>query len=145
MAPMVALATEDALRKVPKPTFTALAALGCPRWRQVLGVGVREGWPALAVGGLWAVGRGLGETAALVLTLRTPGWGLPGAAESQAGEGPLNLTLVVFRGASEGEITALLWGSAAAVTAFTLLIGLAAGTLRTKAGRGSFEEKKRYG
>jgi phosphate transport system permease protein len=68
MIPLVTRATEAALLAVPLALREAALALGYPRWRAALAVGLRTALPGIVTGALVAVARVAGETAPLLLT-----------------------------------------------------------------------------
>ena len=67
--PIVARASEDVLRLVPRDLRDAGAALGAPKWKIVLKVIIPAASAGLANAILLAVARGLGETAPVLLTV----------------------------------------------------------------------------
>ena len=67
--PIIARASEDILRLVPKELRDAGAALGAPKWKVVLKVVIPSASAGLANAVLLAVARGLGETAPVLLTI----------------------------------------------------------------------------
>lgn len=67
--PIVARASEDVLRLVPRELRDAGAALGAPKWKIVLKVIIPAASSGLANAVLLAVARGLGETAPVLLTV----------------------------------------------------------------------------
>jgi phosphate transport system permease protein len=67
--PIIARASEDILRLVPRELRDAGAALGAPKWKVVLRVVIPAASAGLANAVLLAVSRGLGETAPVLLTV----------------------------------------------------------------------------
>jgi len=67
--PIIARASEDILRLVPRELRDAGAALGAPKWKVVLRVIIPAASSGLANAVLLAVARGLGETAPVLLTV----------------------------------------------------------------------------
>jgi len=67
--PIVARASEDVLRLVPRELRDAGAALGAPKWKVVLKVVIPAASSGLANAVLLAFARGLGETAPVLLTV----------------------------------------------------------------------------
>ena len=68
MVPVIMRTTEEILRLVPGDLREASLALGVRRWRTVLSVAVRTGWPGILTGIMLAVARAAGETAPLIMT-----------------------------------------------------------------------------
>jgi phosphate transport system permease protein len=68
MIPMVLRTTEEMIKLVPNSLREAALALGYPRWRTSLGIGVRTMLPGIVTGSLLAVARVAGETAPLLFT-----------------------------------------------------------------------------
>ncbi|HLW17538.1 MAG TPA: phosphate ABC transporter permease PstA [Actinomycetota bacterium] len=67
--PIVARASEDILRLVPRELRDAGAALGAPKWKVVVRVVIPAASAGLANAVLLAVARGIGETAPVLLTI----------------------------------------------------------------------------
>ena len=67
--PIIARASEDVLRLVPRELRDAGAALGAPKWKVVLKVVIPAASSGLANAVLLAMARGLGETAPVLLTI----------------------------------------------------------------------------
>ncbi len=68
MVPVIMRTTEEILKLVPGDLREASLALGIRRWRTVLSVAVRVGWPGILTGIMLAVARAAGETAPLIMT-----------------------------------------------------------------------------
>ena len=67
--PIIARASEDVLRLVPRELRDAGAALGAPKWKVVLKIVIPAASSGLANAVLLAMARGLGETAPVLLTI----------------------------------------------------------------------------
>ena len=68
MVPVIMRTTEEILRLVPGDLREASLALGVRRWRTVISIAVRAGWPGILTGIMLAVARAAGETAPLIMT-----------------------------------------------------------------------------
>ncbi len=68
MWPVVTRATEEVLRLVPQELREGALALGVPRWKVVLKIVIPTAGSGILTGVMLAVSRGLGETAAILLT-----------------------------------------------------------------------------
>jgi phosphate transport system permease protein len=68
MVPVIMRTTEEILKLVPGDLREASLALGVRRWRTVLSVAIRTGWPGILTGIMLAVARAAGETAPLIMT-----------------------------------------------------------------------------
>lgn len=68
MLPVVARATEEVLRLVPQDLREGALALGVPRWKVVVRIVIPTAGSGILTGVMLAVSRGLGETAAILLT-----------------------------------------------------------------------------
>ena len=66
--PMVTRATEEMVRLVPRVLTESALALGFPRWRASLVVGLRTAMPGIVTAALVAIARAAGETAPLLFT-----------------------------------------------------------------------------
>ena len=121
--PIVVRTTEDMLRLVPVSMREAAAALGAPRWKVVLQIGVRAARRGIATGILLAIARISGETAPLLFTslgnldwsvdLRTPMASLP-------------VTIYQYAGSAYDDWVQLAWTAALLITAGVLLINIVA-------------------
>ena len=121
--PIVVRTTEDMLRLVPVSMREAAAALGAPRWKVVLQIGLRAARRGIATGILLAVARISGETAPLLFTslgnldwsvdLRTPMASLP-------------VTIYQYAGSAYDDWVQLAWTAALLITAGVLLLNIVA-------------------
>jgi len=68
MVPVIMRTTEEILKLVPGDLREASLALGVRRWRTVLSIAIRTGWPGILTGIMLAVARAAGETAPLIMT-----------------------------------------------------------------------------
>ena len=68
MWPVVARSTEEVLRLVPQDLREGALALGVPRWKVVVKIVIPTAGSGILTGVMLAVSRGLGETAAILLT-----------------------------------------------------------------------------
>ncbi len=66
--PVVIVATEEALRTVPREHREAALALGCTRFEALLRVTLPQALPGIMTGAILAVARGAGETAPILFT-----------------------------------------------------------------------------
>jgi phosphate transport system permease protein len=136
MLPIIARATETALRTVSVEVREAALALGFPRHRVTLRVVLGNAKSALLTGNFLALGRAGGETAALVFTAGTSSYWFSGLGSPIASLGPLiynNLTIAV---APNWTIDA--WGAALVLLLIMGALSLAARlVLRTERTVGS--------
>jgi phosphate transport system permease protein len=68
MLPLVARATQEVLRLVPRSLRDGALALGVPRWRMVLGIVLPSSLGGILTGTVLALARAAGETAPLLFT-----------------------------------------------------------------------------
>jgi phosphate transport system permease protein len=66
--PVVIVATEEALRAIPRETREASLALGATKFQTVLYVVVPQAFPGMLTGTILAVSRGAGEVAPILFT-----------------------------------------------------------------------------
>lgn len=66
--PVVIVATEEALRTVPREHREAALALGCTKFESLLKVVLPQAMPGILTGAILAVARGAGETAPILFT-----------------------------------------------------------------------------
>ena len=124
MIPIIARATEVALRTVPVEVREAALALGFPRHRVTLRVVLGNCKSAILTGNFLALGRAGGETAALVFTAGTSSYWFTSLRSPIASLGPLiydNLTI-----ASAPNWTIDAWGAALVLLLIMAAVSLAA-------------------
>ncbi|MEI8332518.1 MAG: phosphate ABC transporter permease PstA [Chloroflexota bacterium] len=68
MVPVIMRTTEEILKLVPGDLREASLAIGVRRWRTVISIAIRTGWPGILTGVMLAVARAAGETAPLIMT-----------------------------------------------------------------------------
>jgi phosphate transport system permease protein len=135
MIPIVARATEAAMRTVSVDVREAALALGFPRHRVTLRVVLGNCKSAILTGNFLALGRAGGETAALVFTAGTSGYWFTSLHAPIAALGPLiynNLTIAI---APNWTVDA--WGAALVLLLIMAAVSLAARlTLRNEGSGG---------
>jgi phosphate transport system permease protein len=124
MVPIVARATEAALRTVPPHLREAALALGFPRHRVTTRIVLGNSRSALVTGILLALGRAGGETAALVLTAGTSGYWFAGLNAPIAALGPLIYNNLTINIAPNWTVDA--WGAALVLLIIMAAVSLAA-------------------
>lgn len=122
MLPIVARATEEALRAVPAAVRESAAALGFPRHRTSLRVVLGTARSAVLTGALLGLSRAAGDTAALFVTAGSSLFWFQGLNEPVA-----TLTPFIFDnfGSEYANLQADAWGAALVLLAIMLAIGLA--------------------
>ncbi|MDR2521901.1 MAG: phosphate ABC transporter permease PstA [Spirochaetaceae bacterium] len=127
--PLVMRAAEEALRAVPDIWREGSFALGAGRLRTVFAVTLPAARPGILAGVILAIGRVVGESAALIYTAGTV---------ARIPENPLQsartLAVHIYALSSEGLHTDKAYATAAALLALVLLINTAAAALARRAG-----------
>ncbi len=121
MMPIVAKATDAALRSVPATVREAALALGFPRHRVTLRVVLGSARASVVTGSLLALMRAGGETAALVLTAGVSTYWLTGLRGPAPALAPFIYDALTVYGGSPGYV-AEAWGAA------LVLLGIMAAT-----------------
>ena len=123
VVPIVVRTTEDMLRLVPVSMREAASALGAPRWKVVLQIGVRAARKGIATGILLAIARVSGETAPLLFTsLGNLDW----SVSLRAPMASLPVTIYQYAGSAYDDWVQLAWTAALLITAGVLLINIVA-------------------
>ena len=121
--PVVVRTTDEMLRLVPAQMREAALSLGVPQWKVIVQVLYRASLPGIVTGILLALARISGETAPLLFTaLNNQYW-------STNVSGPMaNVPVVIFQYAMSPYDSwhTLAWAGAFVLTAFVLLVSLAA-------------------
>lgn len=132
--PTVLRTTQESLKTVPQSYREGALALGAGKWRMVRTVVLPNAVDGIVTGCILAVGRIVGESAALLFTA---GFGLVlnGFAEAmQSSSATLTVALYVYAG--ERGDTAVAFGIAAVLMLLTLLINLSANLVGRKLRKG---------
>lgn len=132
--PTVLRTTQESLKTVPDSYREGALALGAGKWRMVRTVVLPNAVDGIVTGCILAVGRIVGESAALLFTA---GFGLvlnSFAAAMQSSSATLTVALYVYAG-ERGE-TGVAFGIAAILMALTLLINLSANLVGRKLRKG---------
>lgn len=128
--PLVMRTAEEALQSVPDSYREGSFGLGAGRLRTTLCVVLPAAVPGILSGVILAVGRIVGETAALMYTA--------GTVEQIAGmmDSGITLSVHMYRQASEGLYTEQAYATAVVLLALVLLINLLAGRLAASVTKG---------
>lgn len=132
--PTVLRTTQESLKTVPQSYREGALALGAGKWRMVRTVVLPNAVDGIVTGCILAVGRIVGESAALLFTA---GFGLvlnSFAAAMQSSSATLTVALYVYAG-ERGE-TGVAFGIAAILMLLTLLINLSANLVGRKLRKG---------
>jgi phosphate transport system permease protein len=132
--PTVLRTTQESLKTVPQSYREGALALGAGKWRMVRTVVLPNAVDGIVTGCILAVGRIVGESAALLFTA---GFGLVlngFAAAMQSSSATLTVALYVYAG-ERGE-TGVAFGIAAILLLLTLLINLSANLVGRKLRKG---------
>jgi phosphate transport system permease protein len=119
--PTVIRTAEEALAAVPRELREGAAALGATRWECIRRVVLREAAPGVLTGAILALGRALGETAAVLLTAGSH-LGMPVSPLDPGRSMAVHLYILATEGLSEGRA----WATALALVLGVLAVNLAA-------------------
>jgi phosphate transport system permease protein len=121
--PVVVRTTDEMLRLVPSQMREAALSLGVPQWKVIVQVLYRASLPGIVTGILLALARISGETAPLLFTaLNNQYW----TANPNAPMASVPVAIFQFAMSPYDDWHALAWAGALVITAFVLLLGLAA-------------------
>lgn len=128
--PMVTRATEEMVKLVPRVLTESALALGFPRWRASLVVGLRTAMPGIVTAALVAIARAAGETAPLLFTaLGNAFWSVDPTRPIAA----LPLQIFSYAQSPYAELRAQAWaGALVLLLLITLMSVLARSVLRAR-------------
>ncbi len=123
MWPVVTRATEEVLRLVPQDLREGALALGVPRWKVVLKIVIPTAGSGILTGVMLAVSRGLGETAAILLTALGNSY-----MNTSYGRPTAWITGYIYYWARQPQATLqeLAWGAALTLMTTVLLLSITA-------------------
>lgn len=116
LLPTIIRTAEEALAAVPTELREGAAALGATRWQRVRRVVLRQAAPGILTGAILALGRALGETAAVLLTAGSD-LGMPASPLEPGRSMAVHLYILATEGLSDGRAYA---------TALTLVLAVLA-------------------
>lgn len=128
--PTVIRTAEEALRAVPGELREGAAALGATRWEIIRRVTLREAAPGIVSGAILALGRALGETAAVLLTAGSH-LGMPASPLDPGRSMAVHLYILATEGVSESRA----WSTALALVLGVLAVNTAANFVVGRWGR----------
>jgi len=124
LLPTVIRTAEEAVLAVPRDLREGALALGATRWETLRRVVIREAAPGILTGAVLALGRALGETAAVLLTAGSD-LGLPASPLDPGRSLSVHLYILATEGLSEGRAYASALALVTAVLAVNLTANLA--------------------
>ena len=121
--PVIVRTTDEMLRLVPGAFREAALSLGIPQWKLTTQVLLRAALPGIVTGVLLALARLAGETAPLLFTAFGNPFSTFDPLDKMA-----SLPVVIYQYTNDPspDLHAIAWAGALLVTAFVLLLGLAA-------------------
>jgi phosphate transport system permease protein len=119
--PTIIRTAEEALAAVPGDLREGATALGATRWEAIRRITLREAAPGILTGVILALGRALGETAAVLLTAGSD-LGMPASPLDPGRPMAVHLYILASEGLSEGRA----WATALALVIGVLAVNLAA-------------------
>lgn len=102
LLPTVIRTAEEALGGVPRELREGARALGATRWESIVRVVLKQAAPGILTGAILALGRALGETAAVLLTAGSD-LGLPAGPADPGRSMAVHLYILATEGLSEGR------------------------------------------
>ncbi|HEY3364454.1 MAG TPA: phosphate ABC transporter permease PstA [Symbiobacteriaceae bacterium] len=130
LLPTVIRTTEEALAAVPRELREGAAALGATRWEAIRRVVLKSAASGVLTGAVLALGRALGETAAVLLTAGSD-LGMPTSPLSPGRTMAVHLYILATEGLSEGRA----YATALVLVAAVLAVNLAANLLMARGQR----------
>lgn len=119
--PTIIRTAEEALAAVPRELKEGAAALGATRWEMIRRVALRVAAPGILTGAILALGRALGETAAVLLTAGSH-LGMPASPLDPGRPMAVHLYMLATEGLSDGRA----YATALALTLGVLTVNAAA-------------------
>jgi phosphate transport system permease protein len=120
--PTIIRTSEEALKAVPRAYREVALSLGASKWQAIAGVVLPAALPGILTGLILALGRAVGETAALIFTA---GSSLPHSTPKSLFEGTRTLSVHFYQLAREGISADHAYASAAILVLAISLINLA--------------------
>lgn len=124
LLPTVIRTSEEALAAVPRPLREGAAALGATRWAAIRRVVLKAAAPGVLTGAILALGRALGETAAVLLTAGSD-LALPLSPLDPGRSMAVHLYILATEGLSDGRA----YATALALVMAVLVVNLSANML----------------
>lgn len=124
LLPTVIRTAEEAVQAVPRDLREGAAALGATRWETLHRIVLRQAAPGILTGAILALGRALGETAAVMLTAGSD-LGMPASPLDSGRSLSVHLYILATEGLSEGRAYATALVLVTAVLAVNLTANLA--------------------
>lgn len=124
LLPPIIRTSEEALAAVPRPLREGAAALGASRWEAIRRVVLRAAAPGVLTGAILALGRALGETAAVLLTAGSD-LALPLSPLDPGRSMAVHLYILATEGLSDGRA----YATALALVVAVLTVNLSANLL----------------
>lgn len=130
LLPTIIRTSEEALSAVPRALREGAAALGASRWETIRRVVLRSAAPGILTGAILALGRALGETAAVLLTAGSD-LALPLSPLDPGRTMAVHLYILATEGLSDGRA----YATALALVVAVLLVNLSAHILMERGRR----------
>ncbi|MGB2952374.1 MAG: ABC transporter permease subunit, partial [Gaiellaceae bacterium] len=133
MLPLVARATQEVLRLVPRSLRDGALALGVPRWRMILGIVLPSSAGGIVTGTVLALARAAGETAPLLFTCSI----FANTVTTDPGQSLPNIPVTIFT-LSESSDPAdhrRAWAASLVLIAFVLVTSVVARALLARSRR----------
>jgi phosphate transport system permease protein len=123
MWPVVTRATEEVLRLVSQDLREGALALGVPRWKVVLKIVIPTAGSGILTGVMLAVSRGLGETAAILLTALGNSFMNTAYARPTS---TITLDILLWARQPQASLQELAWGAALTLMTTVLVLSITA-------------------
>lgn len=133
MIPVVARTAEEAMRLVSTSTREAGLALGLPRYRVILRIVLPSAGSALVTGALLGLARAAGETAPLIVTGNSSGFGFLGLDQPVES---LPHTIYVFALGPYASLNRAAWGASLVLVLIMLTISIVSRLLLSRYRKG---------
>ena len=129
--PTIVRTTQESLKTVPQSYREGALALGAGKWRMVRTVVLPNAVDGIVTGCILAVGRIVGESAALLFTAGAAEVIAKGVAKAYTSNGATLSVLLYLRAFEDGDFASA-WGIGAVLLVLVLAINLAARLAKTK-------------
>jgi phosphate transport system permease protein len=121
MIPIVTIVTQESLKMVPATIREAAFSLGIPKWKTTIFIVLRSAWQGIVTGILLSIGRIIGESAPILVTMGFYRWWFSGLDRPVSN---MALNIFIFAMSPFQNWVKLAWGTALVLLVIVLLLNI---------------------
>jgi phosphate transport system permease protein len=121
MIPIVTIVTQESLKMVPATIREAAFSLGIPKWKTTIFIVLRGAWQGIVTGILLSIGRIIGESAPILVTMGFYRWWFSGLDRPVSN---MALNIFIFAMSPFQNWVRLAWGTALVLLVLVLLLNI---------------------